>query len=425
MKIAFMETPSPWLIRQNSQVSLGLLYLATILKNGGYDVRYLRPESPEELMGFDIVCMGGTTVEYPMNEDCAKWLKENSPETKIFIGGPHATAMCDEIEKTGLFDSICAGEGESLILDMVEDAENGKLKKVYQNGYIKNLDLIPFPDRSLIKGSHGGDIFAYGQNYAGEGNENVITSRGCPYDCAFCAWKSMWNGTMRYRSIDNVIKEIEGIIESSEIRQIRFSDDLMTWNRKRCLEMCDRLESLDIAWRASVRADSLTPEICEALVQAGCKEISPGIESGDQRVLDFLNKKTTTEKMQEGCRNAMKAGITVRALFMIGTPGEHPDTPEINRNYMEELDFDMITLSTFIPFPGSPIWDDPEVYYCTVLSDDFRKYNKDYWVMTNEGKAKRKYEPLIHNKILTLDEQVDNVARMERYIEETGKYNQG
>jgi len=425
MKIAFMETPSPWLIRKNSQVSLGLLYLATILKNEGYDVQFLRPESFGELRGFDIICMGGTTLEYPMNENCARWLKKDSPETKIFIGGPHVTALYDEMYDTEFFDSICVGEGESLILKMVEDAQAGKLCKIYQNGFVKDLDSIPFPDRSLIKGSHGGDIFAYGKNYKGEGNENVITSRGCPYDCAFCAWKSMWNGTMRYRSIDNVIEEIEGIIELSGIRQIRFSDDLMTWNKKRCLEMCDRLKELNIVWRASVRADSLTPEICEALASAGCKEISPGIESGDQRVLDFLNKKTTTEKMREGCKNAKQAGITVRALFMIGTPGEHPDTPEINRDYIETLDFDMITLSTYIPFPGSPIWDDPEAYYCTILSDNFRKYNKDYWVMMNNDKMKREYEPLIHNKILTLDEQRDNVTRMERYVEEMGRYNQG
>jgi len=414
-------------VRKNSQVSLGPLYLATILKSRGYDVQVLRPESFEELRGFDIICLSGTTLEYPMNEDCAKWLREHSPQTKVFIGGTHATAMYDEIYATRLFDSICVGEGESLIVKMVEDIEKRRTQGIYRNGYIENLDSIPFPDRSLIKGSHGGNIFAYGKNYIGEGNENIITSRGCPFHCAFCATGSMWNTKIRFRSIDNVIEEINQIMDSSGIRQFRISDDAITANKKRLKEFCDRVGNLDLVWRASVRADSLTPEACEMMASSGCKEVSPGIESGDQRVLDFLNKKTTTEKMKVGCRNAKDAGITVRALFLIGTPGEHPDTPEINRDYIGELDFDMMTLSTFIPVPGSPIWEDSEAYYCTILDRDFRKYNKDYWIMTNNGngKVRRKYEPLIHNKILTLDEQRNNVARMEKYVEETGRYNKG
>lgn len=425
MKIVFVETPSPWLVRKNSQISLGPLYLATILKNNGYNVQVLRPKSFENLLGFDVICMSGTTLEYPMNEDCARWLRKNSLRTKIFIGGTHATAMYDEIYATGLFDAICVGEGEALILQMIKDAQSGRLRNIYHSGYIDDLDSIPFPDRSLIKGSHGGNIFAYGKNYIGEGNENIITSRGCPFHCAFCATRSMWNTKVRFRSIDNMIEEINQIINSSEIRQFRVSDDAITSNKKRLKEFCDKTTDLDLVWRTSVRADSLTPEVCELMANSGCKEVSPGIESGDQRVLDFLNKKTTTEKMKEGCKNARDAGITVRALFMIGTPGEYPDTPEINWDYIEDLDYDMITLSTFIPLPGSSIWNDPKAYYCTILSRDFRKYNKDYWIMKNGKKAKKEYEPLIHNKMLTISQMKDNVERMEAYVEETGKYNRG
>jgi len=174
-----------------------------------------------------------------------------------------------------------------------------------------------------------------------------------------------------------------------------------------------------------VRADQLDPEICGARAEAGCKEVWPGIESGDQRVLDFLNKRISAEEMLVGCRNARKAGLKVKALFMVGTPGERIDTPELNGDYIQRLDFDMITLSTFIPLPGSPVWNNPEEYNCEILSMNFKQYNKDYWIRKNGEKIKREYKPMIHNKFLTIEQMKDNVERMNAYVEETGKYNKG
>lgn len=429
MKIVFVETPSPWLVRKDVHIALGPLYLATILKEEGYDVRLARPERKEDFVNFrdaDIICMSGTTLEYPMNMECAVWIRKHFPNIKIFLGGPHATAMHQDVSEDGLFDAIGAGEGELIILDMVRDVERGELKEIYfSNGFVKDLDTIPFPDRTLIEGSYGRNIFVNRKSYLSGGSESVITSRGCPFNCAFCASHSMWNGRTRYRSIENIVSEIKQIVESTGRKQFGIWDDNLTLNRKRCLKLCDAFKELDIVWRCLVRADNLNPEICEALALAGCREIWPGIESGDQRVLDFLDKHIDTEKMLEGCRNAKRAGLKVKALFMIGTPGERKDTPELNRDYIRRLDFDMITLSTFTPLPGSPIWNDPDRYNCEILSMDFRKYNKDYWIRKNGKKTKREYKPMIHNKFLTIAQMKSNVERMKAYVEETGKYNRG
>jgi len=429
MKIVFVETPSPWLVRRDMHVALGPLYLATVLKREGYEVRLARPARREDFANFqdtDIICMSGTTLEYPMNAECAMWIRKSLPDIKIFIGGTHATAMYQDVSKSGLFDAVGVGEGEFIILDMVRDAEGGELKKIYfSNGFAKDLDAIPFPDRTLIEGSYGRNIFVNRKSYLTGDSESLITSRGCSFNCAFCASHSMWNGRTRYRSIENVTSEIKQIVESTRNRQFGIWDDNLTLNRKRCLKLCNALKELDIAWRCLVRADSLDPEICEALALAGCKEIWLGIESGDQRVLDFLNKHIDMEKMLEGCRNAKRVGLKIKALFMIGTPGERTDTPELNRDYIRRLDFDMITLSTFTPLPGSPIWNDPARYNCEILSKDFRKYNQYYWVMKNGKKTKREYEPMIHNKILTIAQMKSNIERMAAYVEETGRYNRG
>jgi len=430
MKIVFVETPSPWLVRRDMHIPLGPLYLATILKHEGHDVRMARPETIDDFQFYrdaEIICMSGTSLEYPMNVECAKWIREHLPGIKIFLGGSHATVMWKEIIEIDLFDSVCVGEGEDIILDMIRDLEKDSFYKpvYFSNGFTEDLNTIPIPDRSLIEGDYGKDIFLGRKSYNSHGSESLMTSRGCSYNCAFCASHSIWNGRIRHRSIDNIVSEINQVIESTGRRQFAIWDDNLTLNKRRCLDLCDAFKDLDIAWRCLVRADQLNPEICKAMVGAGCKEIWPGIESGDQRVLDYLNKRAIAENMLVGCRNAKRAGLKIKALFMIGTPGEMVDTPEINRDYISRLDFDMITLSTFTPLPGSPIWNDPDKYNCEILNMDFRKYNQYYWVKKNGKEAKREYEPMIHNKFLTIEQMKDNIRRMETYVEETGKCNKG
>lgn len=429
MKIVFVETPSPWLIRKNTHVPLGLLYLATVLRKNNYNTILARPKHVEDFRGFqdaDIICMSGTTLEYPMNVECVAWIKDHFPHIKVFIGGTHITAMYKDVLESNLFDAIGVGEGEFIISDMVSDAERGELKKIYfSNGFIKDLDTIPFPDRTLIGNAHSKGLFAYDEHYIGIESENIVTSRGCPYNCAFCASKSTWSRKIRYRSTGNVVSEMRQIIESTGIRQFGIWDDTLTPNKGRCLELCKKLERLDIAWRCLARADSLDSELCVALIAAGCKEVCVGLESGDQRVLNFLNKKTDIESTLKGCKNAHKAGLKVRALFMTGTPGERENTPELNRDYINRLDFDIISLSTFTPLPGSPIWDNPNEYNCEILTKDFTKYNEYSFVKKNGKKILNEYEPLIHNKFLTISQMKDNVERMRIYVNDTGKINEG
>ena len=427
MKILFLETPSPYLVRQHAQVPLGLLYIATIAKQAGHEVAFKRPKNTSEIRqysNYNIICLSATTLEYPMTCIVAQSIRSFFPETKIFIGGVHATVMHEEVTKQPFFDKICVGEGELVILDMINDVRYNSLKykKIYKaDKFIENLDLLPFPDRSLIEGKHGGSIFLDKET----GNENIITSRGCPFACAFCASKSIWKQKVRYRSVANIVSEIQDIMKKYGTKVFRIADDNITSNPKRCLEFCEAITHLNIAWRCSIRAESITEEVAQALYKAGCREISPGIESGDQRVLDFLNKKTTLKRMFIGCRNASNAGLKIRALMMIGTPGEWFDTPERNKKYLEKLSYDGVTLSTFVPLPGTKIWNNPLRFNCRIMIQDFSLYNKDYYTMQCGKARKREYFPLIRNLFLTLDQQIDNVKRMEKYIEELGKYNKG
>jgi len=235
----------------------------------------------------------------------------------------------------------------------------------------------------------------------------------------------MWCKKVRYRSAENVISEIEQIIESTGIRQFGIWDDSLTTHKKRCLEFCNLLQKLNIAWKCSARADSLDPEICETLMDAGCKEVAVGLESGDQRVLNFIGKRTNMKATIQGCEYANDAGLKLRGMFITGLPGEREDTPELTIEYIQDLNLNMICLFLFTPLPGSPIWNDPKKYNCEILTKDFTIYNEYYYVMKNGEKVRNEFRPIIHNKFLTMNQMEDNIGRMRTYVEETGKCNEG
>lgn len=427
MKVAFVEVPCPWLVRPYAQVPLGPLYLATILNKEGVVAHHCRPKSineVSEMKDFDVIAFSGTTLEYPQVERFARRCREVIPDARIWYGGPHATCCGDLSESC--FDAVGVGEAESYIVEMARDTERGRLKRRYvADEPIQDLDSIPYPDRGLIAGSHGGAIFSFGESFKGTGHENVITSRGCPWDCHFCASKVIWGERVRLRSAENVVGEIRGIVNGG-CQQIRFADDNIATNPNRLFEMCESFRDFDIAWRCSVRADTLLQkEVCVAMARAGCKEVSVGIESGDQRVLDVLNKKADIVKMKAGCEMAAKCGINVRGLFMIGTPGERENTPEKNVEFIREVPFKSVTMSIYVPLPGSAVWYNPEKFQCEITSRDFSQYNKDFWIKDGDKKKMQEARVLIRNLLLSEEQQVENVRRMQEYVLHSGKANLG
>jgi anaerobic magnesium-protoporphyrin IX monomethyl ester cyclase len=432
--ITFIETPTPWVVRKHAQISLGPLYLATILKHQGFAVRIFRPDTIEdisEVLDSDVVAFTGTTLEYPMVEKCARFVRENNPNISIWYGGIHATTMYKELSAE-LFDAVALGEAEHFVGIMASDQEQNRLKPIYVSANyvpIINLDTIPIPDRSLIEGPHGGGIFAFDEDFKGAGNENVIVARGCPFDCHFCASKSIFP-CVRFRSVDNVIAEIESIVKLYGTKQFRFADDNLTTSKKRLLELCRKLEPYDLAYRASARVHTLDKEMAEALYKSGCKEISVGVESGDQTVLDFLNKNSDLKRVAKGVQIAAAAGIHIRAMLMIGTPGERSVTPELTIQFIEDTAFHSITLSNFIPLPGSQIFNHPARYDCEILTKDFEKYDRNFWVWNQEQDAKQvttlgKEFLIIRNLRLSEAEQIDNVNRMSQYVEKSKLNNKG
>lgn len=436
MHIALINPPHPYLIQPDSQAPLGLMYLAAVLREAGHEAtlsnlsRFPEHRAVERIpRDADVYGFTTTSIDYALCERLARRIKEFR-DVPIILGGPHTTVAPDMVD-VAAFDAICVGEGERVILDMVEDARRGELAGVYRGGRIIDLDALPPPARDLMD-IVGGDIFAQGKHFAAFSKAGrcvssvILTARGCPFDCAFCASRPVWGGRVIKRSVDSVLDEVRAVRDRFGVREFRFSDETMNLDRKRLAALCRGLEELGVFWRCSVRAGISGADDFKRMYDAGCREVSPGIESGDQRVLDLLGKGTTVTDNRTLVDLASAAGIHVRVLLMTGTPGESPNTPEITRDFLRSIDFHLVALTQFRPLPGTAIWRDPARFGCRIVDRDIEGYNFYFWKRGDD--RARELSPV--RAVIETDEMSkqaleDNMSRMRDYALETGRCNTG
>lgn len=355
MKILLINPPSPFLIDDAVFPSLGLLYLSAYLKNNGFaDVEILDLDGGKPLptkIDKDIIGFYSNTPQFPS----VMWLFEhfnniNTNKKAIYIiGGPHVSGKPEDA--FNVFDAIVVGEGERAILEIIKLYSAGHRFKhdVIKQHYIENIDEISFPDRDAI------DLKRYHYYLNEKLTTTIITSRGCPFACKFCA-NNVWGKTLRFRSPHNVVEEIKLLISKYEYRSFMFFDDTMTVNKKRMAEICKGLEDLDIVYRCFIRSDTVDREILQKMRSSGCIEVGMGIESGSQRILNIVNKSETVEQNMKAVRLCHDAGIRVKGFFIIGLPGESKESINETIKFLEETDLYDIDITIYQPYPGSYIY---------------------------------------------------------------------
>ncbi len=375
MKATLINPPRSYLIEPEAQAPMGLLYIAAVLEEEGWDVQYIDLAFQKEIPEADLYGITATSADYLDAVKIAKSLKDR--DGLIVLGGRHATGVWGEVDD--IFDVVVSGEGEKAIKHIARHFD--RVYPGYHDSGIKDLDTIPFPARHLLP-VQGKNIFAYKKRYWEGETTCLLTMRGCPYKCAFC---TAGGERVRYRSVDNVVAEIEHVVDAYGIREFRLSDDTVTLNRERLVRLLPRMKECDIYWRASIRAWPLDPEMLELMADSGCVELSYGIESGDQKVLDRVNKGVTLEQSANAMRWTKEAGITVRALMIAGLPGETPESAYKTIEFMEETRqyWDIAALTNFVPLPGSPIWNRPEDF--GVKIKDIQDYNFYLWKPGKDG----------------------------------------
>ncbi len=374
MKVVLINPPHPYLTDQKRNQPLGILYLAAMLEKENYDVElvdlcYVEEEDwIKKIPEADVYGISATTLDYLRSVRIAKKIKENYKCITV-LGGAHATAAPKTVDP--VFDKVVVGEGELAFLDLLRDCKDNVTKRFYQKEYVKNIDEIPFPARHLLPLD---SIISYSLVEKGKPATSLITSRGCSHNCSFCASRTMWGNKVRFRNADNVIMELKQIIQDYGVRHFRFHDDTMTLNKARLLELCKKMEPLEIHWRAHTRVDRSDMETLSAMKRAGCDEIGYGIESASQEVLDINKKRIRIEQARKAVKNAKEAGLKVRLFFIVGLPGEAKNTGKMNIDFIEDVQPDGVDVSTFVPFPGCDIYEKPQDYGMELLTHDYERF---------------------------------------------------
>ncbi|MCK5624621.1 B12-binding domain-containing radical SAM protein [Candidatus Pacearchaeota archaeon] len=367
LSIELIHPPHPEGLEDKLDAPLGLLYIASTLEKEGYSVKVndLSGISQEDWQIGSANVYGITTYvpSIKISENIAKICKEKNPSAKIVVGGAHPTEAPREM--SSLFDIIVIGEGELAFLDILKDFPNNK--RYYQKALEKKLDLYPNPAYHLI------DPFSYKRTIGGETSLTLLTSRGCPYSCSFCGLDKS-HQTVKKRSPESVAEEIKGLKEKYGIKKYNFQDDIFTIDRKRLYAMLDLFKPLDIGFRAFGRAGINNQEDFFRLKEAGCDMLAWGIESGSQKILDKMNKKSTVQDNKDVIKWAKEAGITSRSFFILGFPGETKETIEETKRFIEETNPDQFFISNFVPYPGTDVWKHPEKYGITHINKDFDNY---------------------------------------------------
>lgn len=348
---------------------LGLLYLAGSLEKEGHEVviNDTLIEGLKVTQETDIVGITATTPTFYRAVETAKHLKETH-DVSLIIGGPHITAVPSDLNEQ--FDYGVIGEGEKTITELVDAIskgkrasdvkgicfrENGILKTTSFREYITNLDELPYPAYHLIRLS---DYRASPTTSRSYPVGDMITSRGCPFKCIFCD-RHVFGNKVRTHSPERVASEFEMLVEKYGACEIRFWDDTFNINPKRVIKICHLLQekNLGVEWSCLARINNMSLELLGEMRGAGCWQVSYGIESGDENILNLVKKNLNLDDVRKVIDMTNSVGIESRGFFMFGLPYESRETMRKTLDFALSLNLDVAQFYITVPFPGTELYD--------------------------------------------------------------------
>jgi radical SAM superfamily enzyme YgiQ (UPF0313 family) len=400
------ETPSP---------PLGLAYLAAALVEAGVAVKildlvvfpYSRAMLQKELDEFKPRLVGLTAVTMTFDNaiDVIRDIKRLKSNIITVMGGPHVTfCAADTLKEHSELDIIVLGEGERTIVDLsraMDEDRNWSLVKgiafrreseicyTAPREPITNLDLLPEPARDLLP---LGRYRALGMPIS------LTTSRGCPYQCIFCVGRKMVGSKVRYRSPARVVDEMADL-NRLKFHQINIADDLFTANRKHCLAVCDEIlgRGLKLNWTSFARVDTVSEELLAKMKAAGCNAVSFGVESGNPTILNTIKKGITREQVVAAVNMCRQTGVLAHASFILGLPGETPQTIKETMEFGEQLKDLGLSYGFHLlaPFPGTEIRDASRQYGIRILTDDWSQYHANRAIVETLGVKRQTLDKIV------------------------------
>lgn len=357
---------------------LNLMYLAQSLLESGHEAKvldsYAFDLSTVDLLRTikrynpDMIAVSLYSWDLDISFRITKKIKEVFPHIKLVFGGHHASYLPEKtMEEFYFLDFLIRGEAEITIVELAEALEKGKdLSKIkgltYRSGkkiihtperpVIADLDTIPIPNPRLVKTK-----LYYSKLSKTNPLGVVITSRGCPYRCTFCSRLNEQFRKYRQRSAENVFQEIKQINDTGA-KSLDIYDETFTINHKRCVEILRLMkeEGINLDIRVRTRVNIVNKELLQLFSKNNVKMVCYGVESGNQQILDNINKMITLPKIEKALKLTHRMGLETSAFYIIGLPGDTPKTIRDTINFAKKLDSTFPSFASLYPLPNTKIY---------------------------------------------------------------------
>lgn len=320
----------------------------------------------------DVVGITCLTAFYKEAIQLSRLVKEQG--ISCIIGGVHPTFLPYQTLIDSNADYVICGEGEIALLKFLDNnLVNNNIRGIYSRQnlksaktkikkaeIVKDLDTLPFPDWGQInpnwysKAPHGAVVKNFPVGV-------ILTTRGCPYSCSFCASPAFYEHKIRFRSPRNVVQEIRYLTNKFGVKEIHFEDDNLTFKREHILEICQLIlkQNIKITWACpnGIRADKIDANLLSLMKKSGCYHLAYGIESANQKILDNTHKKISIGKIKESIRIANRLGISSQGFFIFGLPGETLETIKESISLAKETKLTRAQFLLLDILPGSELWE--------------------------------------------------------------------
>ncbi len=368
--------------RSMVQHPINLLYLAAAAREAGHQVQvwdfevdsFSEEEVKRRARGFrpGLAGTAGLTANIKIVAMILGWIKEAVPGVFTAVGGPHGTAIPERtLEEFPSIDAVVMGEGELTWVELAGRLERGEpipgtpgiawrgeqgIVIEPRRPAIRRLDDLPFPARDLIDHSLYKGASSPGLDSALHRSTELFTSRGCPERCIFCAAKVTFGRTVRFRSAENVLAEVDQCTEEWGYRHFTIEDDTFTYRPARLEQLCRGLKDREVTWDCDTRVNVVTKEMLHLMAASGCRKVAFGVESGSPRILEKMRKDITVDQVKNAFKWAHQAGLITTAFFMIGAhPSETYQDLKMSEELIKEIDPDLMAAAIAVPFPGTEL----------------------------------------------------------------------
>ena len=393
---------------------IGIGFLISVLRNAGHEVffidNYLEPSDSLEtdylqFNHIDLVGIYANTICY---RDTLRMLhrleylrQTGKWKGKIVVGGPHTTVALDTIPE--FVDHVVQGEGEYALLDIVEGKAT---QRVIRYPRIQNLDELPMPAWDYFA------LLPYNWHVEWFPEEPVFTmntSRGCPFACTFCSVGSVWGKNYTYFSAERIVSDIEYLVEHHGAKGIYFREDNFTLNKNRLTRYCNLLleRGITIPWACETRVSSLDRETVELMSRAGVCGFYLGVESGSQRMLDFLMKGITVDQTRNAFELCHEYSIKTAASVIVGTPTETDEDLQQTLTLLDDIKPTTTWFNVFVGIPNSYL-------YQYTINNNLYEFKDDRGLLYLKGhnkRTKKYYGKHINAEIPAISSQGDRIVK--------------